>query len=697
MIRNSITAMTVLINIIRKLSWRNKRWLKVIPILSCWWVLFCSNFDNNIIIRFMKMVSKWESSNGLIWTINHVKLIRNLVTKWICGEPVVSSSNLRIKVKTDSTGWPSCINFMKPQNGDINSYRVILTLLTIIRCFEGGSEEDLDPITIPWKGSIRESIYNYCKPFSRRIRRPKLIPWSIHFTTKAGPNGHALASAISDAIVITPDVIEACNIVSPGIGKAINDYRSLIERDPKGLALVTDSKPARQGTEVPARIVSIPAPEGKTRVIAQQGYFVQAALLPLHDALIRVLKSMPQDLTYKQGRGPSSLKIEEGNHFHSLDLKSATDRFPIEIQVRILEAIFGKEVATGWHKLIRIPHFYKGKGYVYGCGQPIGAYSSWCTFTLAHHMVINWCIRRINPKVKQCYIILGDDVVISNDKVASEYLKIISEIGVEISAIKSHKSIHSYEIAKRWYWYRKGEYSPFHINAIVSAGSKTSQVYQAVHDSLTKGWMNSHSVSRVTAFMTTAFRTGKTPNYGIWNHNERLATLYDVVAKTIRGFMPGIEMIRTFQQRLNIPVFPALSPSHYVNDGVINNIVVELFTESAEQNGQGNQNIAVSTIIWITDPSIEIPISIDDAKICIPQLGVCTKFEETYMKIQQRVLDFDTLYNGEWDLAIRSLLVPDTTTVFSARKTDVRSIVGSILVKKIAQRLGLIATLINPL
>jgi len=46
---------------------------------------------------------------------------------------------------------------------------------------------------------------------------------------------------------------------------------------------------------------------------------------------------------------------------------------------------------------------------------------------------------------------------------------------------------------------------------------------------------------------------------------------------------------------------------------------------------------------------------------------------------------------------MRSLLVPDTTTVFSARKTDVRNIVGSIFVKKIAQRLNPIATLRNPL
>jgi len=196
-------------------------------------------------------------------------------------------------------------------------------------------------------GTIRESVSNYSKQFSRRIRRPHLDPWGFHFTTKRGPNGHALASAISDVQVMTPEVIQACDSISPGIGKAISDYRSLVTERPIELGMVTDSRPVQPGTERIARIVSIPAPEGKTRVIAQQGYYVQAALKPLHDSLIRILKSIPQDLTYTQSRGPSRLKIEEGNSFHSLDLTAATDRFPIELQVRLLGEIYSTTLANG--------------------------------------------------------------------------------------------------------------------------------------------------------------------------------------------------------------------------------------------------------------------------------------------------------------------------------------------------------------
>jgi len=47
------------------------------------------------------------------------------------------------------------------------------------------------------------------------------------------------------------------------------------------------------------------------------------------------------------------------------------------------------------------------------------------------------------------YIILGDDIVIKNDAVAKEYIKIMTGLGVEISMHKTHKSKNFYEFAKR--------------------------------------------------------------------------------------------------------------------------------------------------------------------------------------------------------------------------------------------------------
>jgi hypothetical protein len=47
------------------------------------------------------------------------------------------------------------------------------------------------------------------------------------------------------------------------------------------------------------------------------------------------------------------------------------------------------------------------------------------------------------------YIILGDDIVIKDNDVASRYREIMEALGVEISVQKTHVSSDTYEFAKR--------------------------------------------------------------------------------------------------------------------------------------------------------------------------------------------------------------------------------------------------------
>jgi hypothetical protein len=46
-------------------------------------------------------------------------------------------------------------------------------------------------------------------------------------------------------------------------------------------------------------------------------------------------------------------------------------------------------------------------------------------------------------------MILGDDIVIHNDKVAKEYGRILQSLGVSISEAKTHVSKDTFEFAKR--------------------------------------------------------------------------------------------------------------------------------------------------------------------------------------------------------------------------------------------------------
>jgi hypothetical protein len=68
---------------------------------------------------------------------------------------------------------------------------------------------------------------------------------------------------------------------------------------------------------------------------------------------------------------------------------------------------------------------------------------------LTHHAVVHFCATlEGHPNFDQ-YIILGDDIVIKNDKVAKRYIDVMSKLGVEISTMKTHVSDDTYEFAKR--------------------------------------------------------------------------------------------------------------------------------------------------------------------------------------------------------------------------------------------------------
>jgi len=82
-------------------------------------------------------------------------------------------------------------------------------------------------------------------------------------------------------------------------------------------------------------------PEGKSRVIAILDYYSQLALKCLNNEIFKKLKSnFSQDRTFTQD---PVIKAPQGNQYHSLDLSSATDRFPIELQSQILSEMISYE------------------------------------------------------------------------------------------------------------------------------------------------------------------------------------------------------------------------------------------------------------------------------------------------------------------------------------------------------------------
>ena len=201
----------------------------------------------------------------------------------------------------------------------------------------------------------------------------------------------------------------------------------------------------------------------KTRTIAIGDLFSQMVLLPLHKSLMKRLRKMHQDCTFDQTKAISWLreKTKEGPVW-SFDLTTATDRFPVKLQEIVLRWFAGKDISKAWLDTMvtfRDFSFKDTRKQVRTCryevGQGMGLYSSWPAFAYTHHMIVQWCAFKEGMKSFDEYRIIGDDVVISNERVAKRYRDTLEILEVPISSSKSIVSIsppYSGEIAKRLIW-----------------------------------------------------------------------------------------------------------------------------------------------------------------------------------------------------------------------------------------------------
>jgi len=199
---------------------------------------------------------------------------------------------------------------------------------------------------------------------------------------------------------------------------------------------------------------------GKVRVFAMVTFWDQVALKPLHDMLFAFLKLINNDATFDQHASVSRCmeKASRAGKSFGYDLSAATDRLPLSLQIAILETIlpgigivWGKLLTDRKYFLLSHKKAYKAfEGpYKYAVGQPMGALSSWAMLALTHHLIAQLAAHRArlhgsqdpcgfwNHEWYEGYEVLGDDIVIFDEQVASQYLLLMKELGVPINLAKS--------------------------------------------------------------------------------------------------------------------------------------------------------------------------------------------------------------------------------------------------------------------
>jgi hypothetical protein len=123
-------------------------------------------------------------------------------------------------------------------------------------------------------------------------------------------------------------------------------------------------------------------------------------------------------------------------------LSAATDRLPVAIQAALLDWL-KPGLGALWRSLLVdrdyvLPYSKYKYRIRYAVGQPMGAYSSWAMLALTHHFLVQYAAWKMGHRVWfDRYMVLGDDIVIWDDRVSSAYTGIVSQLGVEISPTKS--------------------------------------------------------------------------------------------------------------------------------------------------------------------------------------------------------------------------------------------------------------------
>jgi hypothetical protein len=351
-------------------------------------------------------------------------------------------------------GWPKKLLFLKPliDSGKTSKIKFVLTILNFSRSWIL-SKQEWDKVE-PNFASITDLpkskyvipggfINKFVKKFSLKRNPPAFSKDILYLSTKAGPDGPATLTAYHNLLQYSYEEMQSIFNITDEQG---SDFFSKSYSH----AWVNNLQPIKSKTN--GVLSYVKDPEAKLRIIAISDYYTQLYLKPIHNIILFILKNSFKECDRTFTQDPWHNWDINDESFWSLDLSSATDRFPIDLQRRLLVRIFNEKFAHSWHYLLSNRKFMTPMGDIvkYLTGQPMGTYSSWAVFTLTHHLLVHYCAWLEGFEDFNQYILLGDDIVIKNDKVAKRYIRVITSLGVEVSLNKTHVSKDTYEFAKRW-------------------------------------------------------------------------------------------------------------------------------------------------------------------------------------------------------------------------------------------------------
>nr|QDH91115.1 MAG: RNA-dependent RNA polymerase [Mitovirus sp.] len=578
---------------------KNNLFLKVSRVIVwlCLGITTQSSVPVHLLQKLCDHLHRISSDRGIYFAIAYCKASRGNLMNYLSGNPLRNPI-----AKCTGDGIPICLGALIPSVRK-RSYLVIAMIFTVLfstRALKSGKSPDLTSVTQPFNGKSTD-IVKYGGDFWKALgyrpsvhRTPKVLLAKLNsYRVSAGPSGHALNTSLVDAKNIPEGMISLLRTLGgPRVSNLIASYY----RHPIVLSFwesmkVGDTKVKDLG--LIRRISTFKDKEDKYRVIGILDYWSQICLEPLHTYLLNALRKIKQDCTLDQGKHRLLMRDKlSGNSYHSIDLTAATDRFPIRVISDLLRCQLPGDYVDAWEKvMVETPFDYQGNKFIYSVGNPMGAYSSFNSFALTHHYLIYHCCRELGIRWKTLpYALLGDDIVIGNDKVAGMYKEIITDLGVEFSLAKTHTSKNFYEFAKRIYL-DDHEITPFPVSALAESHKSFGMMTVLLLETLQKGWVFDDIPSSVAKFYGVVMNRSSSYQCRIKERSWQ----FEGVLRTVQGTLPANEFLNSLIRKKGYPL-PLLSED--VCKNIYSNAAVEAFVNSSilSQISKGLLDVPLSEV-----------------------------------------------------------------------------------------------------
>jgi hypothetical protein len=462
-----------------------------------------------IFLTFCKTLFRAQGMKGLV---NYLKACQVLLQQSLGGFRLHDASELKCRPSRNGMGLPRLISAQDRALIRAGNWRVMkfyMTLFALFRVLEFPCKLKLDTITDGFSGDMSQgSLYwrlvAYAPAFAKMLKRHAKVHSVQPLETRGVEPRPIVKSApgvVLGLISTSPWVLvsQAFNLRRLGLGDCIEYFLKYFQKGTKvpypGLLSIWQGASHIPMGLIPSLSHSIgklgfkEEAAGKVRVFAMADAWTQWVLEPFHSYLFDILRDIDMDGTFDQLK-PVRAKAATCQAAYSLDLTAATDRLPIALQAVLFSHLISGEFAVQWMRLL-VGREYSAfstkysvsKELRYAVGQPMGALSSWASLAITHHFLVQCAAWEagVTPAGTwfQDYAVLGDDLVIFNQKVKVSYLKIVNAIGVQCGIAKSllsPKGI-AIEFAKRTFW--KGiDISPIPLLEFVAANLTLSDAIQ---------------------------------------------------------------------------------------------------------------------------------------------------------------------------------------------------------------------------